>query len=359
MPEEPFKYRNPDGSLDLDAALGEDHVKHYTTMLEASPREFTAMQLAAGVVPDGDTAYSWREPATTVFPPSWALVDGYELDTLGSGPESCSSSVFLVLLPEIIWDVCGYYRTLGFHWTEFRQATARDIRLHYLTVDPRQEDTEAFYACQQLLDPDIRYTYDRQPLGGLFFGDRNVRLMLERMAAREASRINAEAHAEGCYEDEPVTQQDVLDKWGLDKSGVGAAEAKERLRRQRSAPEPGDGPSSVLGASLSRWDRRWIHYRLTAPGSSYWARETPSAAVLETWQALLCAVLSDRGVTVQFAVGIWPGPGPKVWRDSNNSCIFFVVNSGQPTRQMAYEAVEGFLAQKRQPEGNIVHAKLE
>jgi hypothetical protein len=272
--------------------------------------------------------------------------------------------VALVPLPEIVWDVCGYYRALMFHWTEFRQATARDIRLHYLAVDPRQEDSDTFYAATQLLDPEVRWAYDRQPLGGLFLGDRNVRSMLEAMAAREAARRNAEAYErdpEGYSEHlgEGVTkQQDVLTEWGFDKSGVSAAEARERLRAQYEAgPEPPAG--GALGASLSRWDRHWSYYVLVDPGDGALAAWSPAENVLEAWQALLCAVLSVHGITEQFAVGLWPGPGTKVWRDSNECCIFFVGNGEQPTHQMANEAVAGYLAQNRQLEGITAHANLE
>ena len=166
--------------------------------------------------------------------------------------------------------------------------------------------------------------------------------MLERMAAREAARINAEAHANGTYEDEPITQDDVLSQWGFDKAGISAAEARERLRDAYQAPpEPPDG--AALGASLSGWDRNWSYYRLVSPDEPSWASRAADAAVLERWQALLCAVLSDHGVTVRFSVGIWPGRGTKVWRDSNRSCIFFS-ESDEVTQRSALEAVRGYLA---------------
>lgn len=340
MPEPPFRYRNADGSLNLDAVLGEQHVRHYTKILEATPQEFAAMQLASVVTspaPDGEV-YSWREP-----PPGIGVVDGYILQPRGRGPAECSSSVTVALLPEIVWDVCGYYRRLGFHWTEFRQVTKRAIRLRYLEMDPRQEDPGLHYAMDQLLDPVIRRAYDLMPLGGLFLGDKDVRAMLERMAAMRASRINAEAHAAGVYEDDPITQDDVLQQWGFEKAGITAEQARERLREQYAAEsEPLDG--TALGASLNRWDRRWSYYRLVGPDDPSWAAWEPDAALLEQWQALLCAVLSEHGVTVQFSVGIWPGTGPKLWRDGNKGCIFFT-GSKEVTQGTAVEAVRRYLAQ--------------
>ena len=340
MMPKPFEFRNADGSLNLDAVLGEQHVRHYTKILDATPQEFAAMQLAAVVTspaPDGEV-YSWREP-----PPGVGVVDGYILQPRGYGPAECSSSVTIVLLPEIIWDVCGYYRRLGYHWTEFSQVKPRDLWRRYQALDPHQEYEHLHYAAAQLYDPVIRRAYDLQPLGGLFLGDKDVRAMLERMAAQRASQINAQAHADGTYQDEPVTQGDVLQQWGFEKSGITTQQARERLRADYAAePEPPDG--TALGASLSHWDRRWSYYRLVGPDDPSWAAWEPDAALLERWQALLCAVLSEHGVTVRFSIGIWPGTGPKLWRDGNKGCIFFI-GSKEITRGTAVEAVRRYLAQ--------------
>lgn len=347
MPEQPFRYRNADGSLNLDAALGEEHVRHYTKILDATPAQFAAMQLASVVTspaPDGEV-YSWREP-----PPGIGVVEGYILQPRGRGPDACSSRVTIALLPEIIWDVCGYYRRLGFHWTEFSRVQRREVWRRYQALDPHQEREDLHYAAAQLYDPVIRWAYDLQPLGGLFLGDKDVRAMLERMAARRAAQINAQAHADGTYQDEPITQGDVLSQWGFEKAGVTAQQARERLREAyagESAPLPGE----ALGSSLSGWDRQWSYYRLVEPDGPPWASQNQEAALLEAWQGLVCAALSEAGVMVRFSVGIWPGHGPKVWRDSNIGCIFFI-ESKEATQGAAAEAVRGFLAQQGNRTGN-------
>jgi hypothetical protein len=327
---EPFAFRDAQGNLRLDEALGERYVRHYTRILESSGEEFRAMQLQAIVQPPppedpGRHWDGWQEPRGP-------LVDGYELTRAGTGPEACSSSQALALLPEICWDVCGYYRRLGFSPGQFRVVTPRQLRLRYLELDPRQENERLFYALAQLLDPVIRRAYDRMPLGGLFLGDRDVRELIERQAAMEASRRNA-ADPQGAAADQGV----VLKEWGFDKA-ASAAEARERLRGQQ---EPPGDPGSALGSTLSGWDRRWSYFRLADP----WAPpEEPDVQVLETWQALLCGALSDRGITGRFAVGFWPGHAPKMWRDSNNCCIFFI-GKEQPAQDTANEAIRGYLAQ--------------
>lgn len=337
---EPFRYRDADGNLRLDEALGERYVKHYVKILSSSNEQFAAMQLAAAVQapPPGDTDahwYAWQEPRAGI-----RVIDGQVLVREGAGPEECSSSQALALRPEIIWDVCGYYRRLGFHWTEFRQVTPRRLRLRYLRLDPRQEDHDLFYALEQLLDPVVRRAYDQMPLGGLFLGDRNVRAVLERLAALEASRRNAEA-ADDPWSEE-TDQGRVLREWGFQKAGVNAAEARERLREEYSA-EPMGTAGGALGITMSGWDRDWSYYRLLDPYDDL--ADTPDLAALEAWQAFLCSVLSAHGRIERFSVGVWPGSGPKLWRDSKGSCIFFMGNE-RPTQSTASEAVEGYLAQE-------------
>jgi len=310
---DPFRYRDENGDLRLDELLGERYVKHYVGILSSSSDEFRAMQLAAAVD----------------APPQGRMVDGRFLLREGTGPDDATSTQVLARYPEIIWDVCGYYRRLGFDWREFRAAGPRQIRMRYLALDPRQEDEPLFYAATQLLDPLIRRAYDAQPLGGLFLGDRDVRERLEELAAREASRLTAEARQ---YDpdgtDEPVRQEDILRGWGMDKSAASPEEARERLA------------ASVLGATLEgSWERAWSYYVLAEPGER---AEVPEG-LLEAWQQLVCAALSEAGATVRFAVGYRPGLArPLSWRDSNECCIFFT-GDGLPEREQAARAVREFL----------------
>lgn len=325
----PFQYRDANGDLLLDEALGERYVRHYVKMLESGEQRFAEMQLAAAIgAPPGDEtdahADTWR--------PRGPVIDGYVLSQEGSGPEQCSSSQALGQLPEICWDVCGYYRRLGFRPSEFRQVTAKALRLRYLALDPRQENGHLFYAMSQLLDPLIRRAYDLMPLGGLFLGDRDVRELIERKAALEASRRNAA---------DPWTDSDqaqVLKDWGFEK-GVSAEEARERLRADPEQAAPLGGEAGALGRTLSGWDRKWAWFALADPEDGL--VPPPDGRVLEAWQEMLCTAFSARGLTVRFSVGIWPGETPKMWRDSNNCCIFFIGNE-PPAQHLANEAVRGY-----------------
>lgn len=336
MPEQPFRYRNPDGTLRLDELLGEESVRHYTRILASSSEEFSAMQLAMAVEAppaDGQGAYSWREPRRGVI-----TSDGWLLSPEGAQDRRASSCTILAVQPGFCWDVCGYYRRLRVHW----RADARELRVAYLEVNPADASEPVRYAYMQLRDPVIRRAYDMMPLGGLFMGDRDVRSMIERQAAFEAARRNAEARAAGEEEfDAQERQAQVLRDWGFEKTA--AEEANERLGggfRHGSA-------SDELGSSLASWERNWGWYRMTDPyDEDPWEGTSDSvlAILLEAWQAMIAGALTAAGERAEFAVGIWAGRGPRAWRDSNESCIVFFAGTSHPTQLMANEAVRGYLA---------------
>jgi hypothetical protein len=341
---EAFAYRNENGDIILDKALGEKDARHYVKILTSGSEEFRVMQLRAAVATappeqQDEHWYAWREPRWGAI----AVLDGLNLYRGGTGEETCSSCQGLTVLPEIIWDVCGYYRRLGFDdWREWRHLTTRQLRFRYLALDPANEREDLYYAFCQLRDPVIRKAYDLQPLGGLFFGDRDVRAMIERLAALEAARRNAETLRDDPEGYQPFADQGrVLSEWGLEK-GVSEEEARERLRDQFEAEsEPLGTAAGALGETLNGWDRWWSFYELADPYDDL--PPAPDVAVLEVWQALLCSAFTARGLSTRFSVGFWPGHGPKVWRDSKGSCILFT-GTGQPTQRMADEAVEGFIA---------------
>jgi hypothetical protein len=231
-------------------------------------------------------------------------------------------------MPQVCWDVCGYYRRLGVHW----QASRKDIRLAYLARDPMKRNEPLHYVLTQLLDPLIRRAYDLMPLGGLFLGDRGVRESIERAAAREAARRTSMMDP-----GEMTAQEEVLTEWGFEK-GVSEDDARERLAGQFRAGTSSD----ELGNSLDDWERHWGWYRLADPYDDPYGTGIDSRP-LERWQALIAAALQEAGARISFSVGWWPGHGTRHWRDGNKACIFFT--GGQVTPEKAREAVRGYLAQ--------------
>ena len=327
---EPFHYRNADGSLRLDELLGERCVRHYTRILSSSNEQFAAMQLAmapaeAEDVPD--TWTPWQEPLQGVRTP-----EGWVVAPRGAAEREASSCQELALLPAFVWDVCGYYRRLGVPW----KATRTQIRLAYLAKDPMSRSEPLHYAMTQLLDPLIRRAYDLMPLGGLFMGDREVRELIERQAAMAASARNAEAF----FDDEQVSQDDVLKEWGFEK-GLSEEEARERLdggfRHGRGSDE--------LGSSLPDWETSWGWYWMSDPDDCWTGEPCEDIALLETWQAMVASALTAAGVRTRFAVGIWQGNGARSWRDGNKGCIFFI-GRGRCTQREATEAVRAYIVKE-------------
>jgi hypothetical protein len=327
---EPFHYRNADGSLRLDELLGERCVRHYTRILSSSNEQFAAMQLAmapaeAEDVPD--TWMPWQEPLQGVRTP-----EGWVVAPRGAAEREASSCQELAPLPAFVWDVCGYYRRLGVPW----RATRTQIRLAYLAKDPMSRSEPLHYAMTQLLDPLIRRAYDLMPLGGLFMGDREVRELIERQAAMAASARNAEAF----FDDEHVSQDDVLKEWGFEK-GLSEEEARERLdggfRHGRGSDE--------LGSSLSDWETSWGWYWMSDPDDCWTGEPCEDIALLETWQAMVASALTAAGVRTRFAVGIWHGNGARSWRDGNKGCIFFI-GRGRCTQREATEAVRAYIVKE-------------
>jgi len=330
---EPFAFRDENGDLRLDEALGERYVRHYTGILNSSSEEFRAMQLgyAALPPPEEDEPPSWRawDAREREAPPGWRMT------MEGDGPEVASSCQEMEPTPTYIWDVCGYYRRLGVPWA----ATNRQLREAYLTLDPQQTDERLHYALMQLLNPIIRRAYDRMPLGGLFMGDRDVQEVLRRQASMEASRRNAENDGW-----EPETSQgEVLKEWGL-QDGLTPEEARERLRGNAGEAAPLGSEAGTLGSTLSQWDRHWSWFRMSDLGGTM---DLPSPLVLQEWQAMIATACTELGVRMTFAVGIWPGHAPRSWRDSNKCCIFFIGNEHQ-THELAIEAVRRVVAQWKQ-----------
>ncbi|MCW2929893.1 MAG: hypothetical protein JWM19_855 [Actinomycetia bacterium] len=332
MTRQPFQYRNPDGTLRLDELLGEQHVRHYTRVLESSSDEFRAMQLAMKVPDVHQEAPGYFRPP----PPRGVMTDdGWLMTAEGAAEAEASSCTALALRPDHCWDVCGYYRALGVHW----RATRKEVLAAQIRLDPwRDRRRDVSYAVDQLLDPVIRRAYDLMPLGGLFMGDRDVRARIEKLAAMEASRRNAEAWAAGEDRPEPAALGRVLGEWGFTKD-LTPDEARDRLagepfRRGRASDE--------LGSSRGDWESSWGWYRLTDPYDPD-DGGAPSPAVLEAWQAMVSGALAAAGQRVSFAVGTWPGTGAHVLQVSKERCIF-LIGKGEITREMATVAVMGFLA---------------
>jgi hypothetical protein len=290
------------GDLRLDEVLGARCVLHYTRVLSSASREFAEAQSAMA------------EPAAWTAEPGERITDdGWSVAREG-GPVFLASSC-QELVPWTVRDVRGYYRRLGVP----TRATTRELRLAYLALDPMARDEGLRYALLQLLDPATRRAYDLTPEGGLFL-DRDNREGIERAAALRAAALRARAWLAGRRV--TVTQEQVLQEWGF-------------MHVPASPPGPQEPPPR------QGWEWGWYSMR-DPQGASSW----PGRGELSRWQGMIAAELSSRGVFMRFAVGAWPGDGPRVWRDSNEGCIVFMTGAGRATSEMARYAVSTVIARK-------------
>jgi hypothetical protein len=278
--------------LDLDELLG-DHAGWYRQFTSGGGSVFYVM--APG--PD-ETAHSYAP-------------DGRSIRRVGWGPETCSSDMRLVPLPEIIWDVNGWYRELQVPY----DATRRQLKVAYLRHGGPLSHRKT-YVLRQLLQPATRRQYDLCPLGSLFMQDEAVIAMLKRKAAEMASRMTAAGDAR--------TADDVLEEMGFERvptpdSDEGRARAEQMaLEAARSPQEPAEQP----------WRYAWFRY------------DADSAEdVMAAWQHQVVHVLAARRMRARIAVGTFAGPDPStaIWHEGRT--IFFLREGDAPTRHAAEMAV--------------------
>jgi hypothetical protein len=292
---EPFAYRAPDGEIDLEEALG-PHLRHYVSVMVSGANGTRTQLLALG--------RSETEHGTL-------LRQGFGC------PTRASSAGTLAVLPEWSWDVCGYYVSLGVHWT----ATKGEVRRAYAAACRRkgrfEQDEYLTYVTAQLSDARVRRLYDLVPLGGVFLLDKYVEGRLKRAAAAEASRRMA-----GGGE---ATTGDVLEEMGL----------REGPRVPQGDDPPEESRKPLPEAPRSRWGAVWGHYLLSGPQGV----PVPDAGLLEAWQGMVAAALRARGIVMEFAVGQGFQDSPLVLQDVKEACIFVVTQEGA-SPEKASEAVE-------------------
>jgi hypothetical protein len=229
----------------------------------------------------------------------------------GKGAPECSSSVGLALFPDVIWDVNGYYRELGFSFP-FRGITRKDLRVAAYRMGA-DTSVRLNFVLRQLLDHSVRHEYDCAPLGRPYMDgwiEEAMRLGAQREAGRRTMR------------DGSVTSSDeVLDEWGMvgltDEEHADLERKKEEERKRQI----------MLGKT---W--RWSYY--------LWRSSEYDPQRLGEWQSLLVSEFARRGVRFKFSVGYF-GDQPQSW-------VFVVVgrrfaillNEGQAaTAELAATAV--------------------
>jgi hypothetical protein len=292
------------GDLDLGKLLGPD-VSHYRDAL-------------AGRDPGR------RVQGVPVGPSSPEVrVSGPYIERFGEElPELASSCTELDISPQFCWDVCGYYAALSVPWTATRSQLMEAY--HHLGGP---DDERLTYILKQLIRDhgEVRWNYDRQPLGAMFKWDRDVETYLLRLAERVADRNG-------------VSQEEILQEWGLEyRQRHTPNEGVEGPQQNGLDYTPDEDQHTVLD---SDWLGEWGWY-----GLNLLLVPARAGEILAEWQRLLAAEFSARGLRVKFAVGLgqmteWSS-GPDLHIGPNGSVIVFI-SAEQPNPSMAIKAADGY-----------------
>lgn len=215
----------------------------------------------------------------------------------GSGPASCSSSVALERHPVVIWDVNGYYRSLG----AGTRASRRELREAYVAVGG-QRSAYLTYVLKQLLDPVTRRAYDSAPLGSPFMDAPMIDVL--KVAAHEESGWRRRAGI-------PDTPEQVMQEWGASLDEDPPAEFNQ-------------GPPE----SQSQWI--YAYY--------VWGAWSADATRLPLWQQMVVTSLAGRGVVARFAVGVRGDYQGTLVACEDGTPVAYLGEQTEPTHQMADSA---------------------
>ena len=209
------------------------------------------------------------------------------------------------VIPKVIWDVNGYYRSLGFGWPY--DPTKKQLRIAYQERNG-QDDERLTYHFKQLLDPQIRAEYDAMPLGSRYDD-----IYVKHENKKKLSDIAKEESVES---GKLVTVQDLIDE-------------DERERREIPELEP---------TKNYRWN--WGYY--TFKSRKY------DPEILAAWQSVLVEEFSAQGLEVVIAIG-YIGKTKKdvVLKVHDGQDVIFLNEETEPTNELAKTAVSMYKAHRQ------------
>lgn len=206
-----------------------------------------------------------------------------------------------------VWDVNGYYRELGVSTEATRLEIRRAYQAHYGYLNPRLT-----YIVKQLLDPDVRASYDACRPGEVFF-DRYIEESFERRVAQETSRNRALG--------DDLTEWEKIDLDHLRNKSVPVVDSAG-MRRQT------DGP----GWRNYLWRTSFARYRLRV-------------GLLSEWQTLLVSAAASRQEVFRFAVGFAGGDLASPWRVEalGDLQVVFLNDESFPEPEMAEAVIDAII----------------
>lgn len=222
-------------------------------------------QFIQGDLPMAHTPCEWCDSK-----PGTVILEGRANEPIlaGFGLPEFSTSMGLMPIYTISWDVNGYYRELGVD----TDATKREIRQAYQERNGHESE-RLTYIVKQLLNPVVRALYDATPLGKLYI-DHYVAEWIRQAQMREArdQEIGEDMWANlDVDEDDFEPVETVLD-------------IVANARQDRQA-------ESTFDHQFGRW------------GYYVWRSGPVERGHVGNWQAEITAELWQRGEVVKLAVG--------------------------------------------------------
>lgn len=195
----------------------------------------------------------------------------------GYGPVDATSCTTMVRLPEVVFDVNGYYRALGFRFP-YTGVTRRTLREAY-RVAGGPDDAYLTAVFQLLLGNDQRAAYDRAPFGQRHLDELQIRLIdeqVKREAARRAPSLDTRA-----------AQHEILREMGLP--------VPEEVPGNHYPEGDDKDPDLVHDEDLDQLPWLWGYY--------LWSSGCPDTGRLARWQSMIVSQLTAQEVSMRFAVG--------------------------------------------------------
>jgi hypothetical protein len=227
-----------------------------------------------------------------------------------------STCTDLVLAPEVIWDVNGYYRDLQVPFPH------RPVTRHSLMQAHRAaaglDDRRKTYVLKQLLDEVTRGEYNSMPLGQPYIDD-EWNEYFDRKAQIEALRRVAAGEIELDEAQDRSVTDEIKREWGLSLQGD-----------EPPSTSPRTAPPSTVRLT-------WSYYLWRC---SY-ASTIDCATRLDTWRTLLVDEFRDRAMHLRFRVGIM-GKQPHPWLrvEQDGHLILFLNKDQEPTKEYAAQAAK-------------------
>lgn len=198
------------------------------------------------------------------------------------GPCEMSTDTAMVPMTALsIWDVNGYYRSIGIAWPY--RPTRKQMRESYRDTGG-SNDAYATYAFKRLLDPEFRRRYDRRKLGDPMDDDYRIADAME-MLSDVAAKLSKNGR--------PVTYHELLGEDLVERMAKAAEDERRDLDAKREEREAGQDFERPEAEAPFIWPYAYF----------LWDSRKYDDVTLSDWQRMLHQSCIREGLSLRIAVG--------------------------------------------------------